>query len=271
MRLSPAGPERAGRGAAAARALARRDRRVVLGGLLLAAALAWLYLIGMALDMASSAGDTGGAMTRMQAWHPVDGLLMFAMWAVMMVAMMLPGAAPMILIFARVDGAREGRAGLPGRTGLFASGYVLVWAGFSTVATAMQWGLQSAAFLSPMMVSTSTVFGGALFLAAGVYQWTPLKYACLRHCRSPLSFVMRHWRPGAGGALRMGIAHGAFCLGCCGFVMGLLFVGGVMNLAWVAAVTVFVVAEKIAPRGQWVARAGGGAMIAAGVYLLMES
>lgn len=273
MRLSPTGrPGLAGRStAAAAQALARRDRLVVLGGLLLAAALAWLYLIDMALDMASSAGDTGGAMTRMQAWRPVDGLLMFAMWAVMMVAMMLPGAAPMILIFARVDGAREGRAGLPGRTGLFASGYVLVWAGFSTVATAMQWGLQSAALLSPMMVSTSAVLGGALFLAAGVYQWTPLKYACLRHCRSPLSFVMRHWRPGAGGALRMGIAHGAFCLGCCGFVMGLLFVGGVMNLAWVAAVTVFVVAEKIAPRGQWVARAGGGAMIAAGAYLLMES
>lgn len=274
MRLSPAGrPGRAGRGVAAAvRVLARRDRLVVLGGLLLAAALAWLYLIDMALDMASGAGDAGGAMMRMQAWRPVDGLLMFAMWAVMMVAMMLPGAAPMILIFARVDGAREGRAGAgpPGRTGLFASGYVLVWAGFSMAATALQWGLQNAALLSPMMVSTSAALGGALFVAAGVYQWTPLKYACLRHCRSPLSFVMRHWRPGAGGALRMGFAHGAFCLGCCGFLMGLLFVGGVMNLAWVAAVTVFVAAEKIAPRGQWVARAGGGAMVAAGAYLLAE-
>ena len=118
-----------------------------------------------------------------------------------------------------------------------------------------------------MMVSTSTILGGVLFIAAGVYQWTPLKYACLKHCRSPLAFIMGHWRPGRAGAFRMGLGHGAFCLGCCGFVMGLLFVGGVMNLAWVAAITVFVVAEKLLPRGEWVARAGGVAMVAAGIYL----
>ena len=268
-------------------AIARRDRLVVLGGLLLAAGLAWLYLIDMALDMGGAAGTggtmaavsppmgrdsamTGDAMTHMRAWSAADGLLMFVMWAIMMVAMMLPGAAPMVLIFARVTRTQKNR-GNPGMpASLFALGYVLVWAGFSIAATVMQWGLQNAALLSPMLVGTSTILGGVLFVAAGVYQWTPLKHACLRHCRSPLSFIMQHWRPGARGAFRMGLGHGAFCLGCCGFVMGLLFVGGVMNLAWVAAVTAFVVAEKLLPRGQWVARAGGGAMIAAGLYLFVE-
>ena len=176
----------------------------------------------------------------------------------------------MILIFARVD--RSKGAGRPfAATTLFALGYVAVWAAFSVGATAMQWGLQNAALLSPMMVATSTILGGILFIVAGVYQWTPLKYACLKHCRSPMAFIMGHWRPGRWGALRMGLGHGAFCLGCCGFVMGLLFVGGVMNLAWVAAITVFVVAEKLAPKGEWVARAGGVAMVAAGVYLLAAS
>ena len=256
--------------------IARRDRLVVLAGLVVAAALAWLYLIDMALDMASDMAPGmapgmeggGGAMMAMQAWSVTEGLLMWAMWAVMMVAMMVPSAAPMILIFARVDRSRS--AGRPfTATTLFALGYVLVWAAFSVAATAMQWGLQNAALLSPMMVSTSTILGGALFIAAGVYQWTPLKYACLKHCRSPMSFIMGHWRPGRAGALRMGLGHGAFCLGCCGFVMGLLFVGGVMNLAWVAAITVFVVAEKLLPRGEWVARIGGVAMVAAGIYLLV--
>ena len=158
--------------------IARRDRLVVLAGLALAAALAWLYLIDMALDMGGDmAGDmgagsmaAGGAMMRMQAWSVTDGLLMWAMWAVMMVAMMVPSAAPMILIFARVDRSRSG--GRPfGATTLFALGYVSVWAAFSVAATAMQWGLQNAALLSSMMVATSTILGGALFLAAGVYQW----------------------------------------------------------------------------------------------------
>ena len=259
--------------------IARRDRLVVLAGLVVAAALAWLYLIDMALDTGGGMGSgmgpgiggnamaAGGAMMAIQAWSAVDGLLMWAMWAVMMVAMMVPSAAPMVLIFARVDRAQgTGRAYAP--TTLFALAYVLVWAGFSMAATAMQWGLQNAALLSPTMVSTSQVLGGVLFVAAGIYQWTPLKHACLKHCRSPFAFIMGHWRPGRWGAFRMGVGHGAFCLGCCGFVMGLLFVGGVMNLAWVAAITVFVVAEKLAPKGEWVARVGGVAMVAAGIYLL---
>ena len=248
-------------------AIARRDRLVVLAGLVVAAALAWLYLIDMALDRGGEPMGASGTMTGLQAWSVTEGLLMFAMWAVMMVAMMVPSAAPMVLVFARME--RSKGTGRPyGTSTLFALGYVLVWAAFSMAATAMQWGLQNAALLSPMMVATSTILGGALFLAAGVYQWTPLKYACLKHCRSPMAFIMGHWRPGRVGAFRMGLGHGAFCLGCCGFVMGLLFVGGVMNLAWVAAITVFVVAEKLLPKGEWVARAGGAAMVAAGIYLL---
>ena len=253
-------------------AIARRDRLVVLAGLVVAVGLAWLYLIDMALhgggDMAGDGSmESGGAMTGMQAWSVTEGLLMFAMWAVMMVAMMVPSAAPMVLVFARMDRTR-GRGRPYGTSTLFALGYVLVWALFSMAATAIQWGLQNAALLSPMMVTTSSLLGGALFLAAGVYQWTPLKFACLKHCRSPMAFIMGHWRPGRAGALRMGLGHGAFCLGCCGFVMALLFVGGVMNLAWVAAITVFVAAEKLLPRGEWVARTGGLAMVAAGIYLL---
>ena len=249
--------------------IARRDRLVVLAGLAVAAALAWLYLIDMALDMGGDMAHADGAMMQMQAWSVIDGLLMWAMWAVMMVAMMVPGAAPMILIFARVDRSQSGGRPFTATT-LFALGYVLVWAAFSVAATIMQWGLQNAALLSPMMVATSTILGGVLFIAAGVYQWTPLKYACLKHCRSPMAFIMGHWRPGRLGAFRMGLGHGAFCLACCGFVMGLLFVGGVMNLAWVAAITVFVVAEKLMPKGEWVARAGGVAMVAAGIYLLVS-
>ena len=268
MRLTPPPPPAGEAGAPVIEGIARRDRLVVLAGLVAAAALAWLYLIDMALDTGGAMGAGDGAMLAMQAWSATDGLLMWAMWAVMMVAMMVPSAAPMILIFARVDRSRG--AGRPfAATTLFALGYVLVWAAFSVAATAMQWGLQNAALLSPMMVATSTVLGGALFVAAGVYQWTPLKYACLKHCRSPFAFIMGHWRPGRAGAFRMGVGHGAFCLGCCGFVMGLLFVGGVMNLAWVAAITVFVVAEKLLPRGEWVARIGGVAMAAAGIYLIV--
>ena len=248
--------------------IARRDRLVVLAGLVVAAALAWLYLIDMALDMGGDMAAGSGTMMRIQAWSLTHGLLMWAMWAMMMVAMMVPSAAPMILIFARVDRSQgTGRAYTA--TTLFALGYVAVWAGFSVAATAMQWGLQNAALLSPMMVATSKILGGILFIAAGIYQWTPLKYACLKHCRSPMAFIMGHWRPGRLGAFRMGLGHGAFCLGCCGFVMGLLFVGGVMNLALVAAITVFVVAEKLMPKGEWVARAGGVAMLGAGIYLLV--
>ena len=248
----------------------KRDRLVVLGSLLVLVALAWAYLIHLALTMGDMAdmGGIGDIAVKMKPWTVADGLLMFAMWAIMMVAMMLPSAAPMILIFARVNAKQreKGNGYIP--TIIFAAGYLVVWTSFSLFATAAQWGLQNAALLSPGMVSTSMYLGGALFIAAGIYQWTPLKQACLKHCRSPLEFVMHHWRPGSAGAFRMGLGHGAFCLGCCWSVMALLFVGGVMNLIWVAVIAIFVAVEKIFPHGPWVGRITGLAMIAAGGYLM---
>ena len=143
-----------------------------------------------------------------------------------------------------------------------------MWSAFALAATTLQWGLDRAALLSPHMAAISPVLGGAILIAAGLYQWTPLKDACLGLCRSPVAFIMGHWRPDTGGAFRMGVEHGAFCVGCCWALMGLLFVGGVMNLLWVAAITVAVLAEKLAPRGGWIARATGAALILAGVWVI---
>jgi len=153
-------------------------------------------------------------------------------------------------------------------TAIFLGGYVIVWTGFSALATLAQWGLHETALLSPMMVSTSPILGGLLLLTAGVYQWTPLKYACLKHCRSPLGFLMTNWREGPRGALIMGLRHGMFCTVCCWFLMALLFVAGVMNLLWVATITLFVLVEKVVPRGDIVGRVAGGVLVIAGLVLL---
>ena len=161
-----------------------------------------------------------------------------------MVAMMLPSAAPMILFFAMVNRKQRESGHSYVTTGIFVAGYLAVWAGFSLVAVILQWAFERAGILSPMLVGTSVIFGGILLLVAGVYQLTPIKHACLRYCRSPLSFFSAHWRPKARGALRMGLVHGAFCVGCCWFLMGLLFFGGVMNLYWIAGIALFVLFEK---------------------------
>ena len=244
-------------------ALLRRDRAVVLAGVIAVAALAWAYLFYLAWDMQSSmnAGsmqlDVGMAMSQVRAWSGVDFGLMFLMWAVMMTAMMVPTAAPMILTFATINRKRSEQHQPFVSTGVFLLGYVLVWSGFAVAATAGQWALNTAALLSPMMASTSPFLGGALLLAAGVFQWSPIKYACLSHCRSPLGFIMTEWREGTKGALMMGLRHGAFCLGCCWVLMALLFVLGVMNLLWIAALAGFVLLEKVAPAGHWVGRLTG--------------
>jgi len=256
--------------------LLKREQLGVLAGLVAVTALAWAYLIVMAagMDMDGGSGAMGGAMgeavimAKAASWTPVDLALMFLMWAIMMVGMMLPSAAPMILLFAMVSRKQQAAGAARVATGVFASGYLAVWAGFSLLAALAQWGLHEAALLSPMMVATSNILAGGLFVAAGVYQWTPLKHACLENCRSPLHFISHHWRRGTAGALRMGVEHGAFCVGCCWFLMGLLFALGVMNLLWVAAIALFVLAEKVLPHGQWIARASGVLMVLAGTYLL---
>lgn len=247
----------------------RRDRMIVLAGLFGISALAWAYLIYLAIEM----GNMEMAMdmaTSMQSWTAIDLVLLFVMWTVMMVAMMVPTAAGMILAFATINRRRRSQKQPYVPTAVFLGGYVMVWTAFSVLAAFAQWGLHEAALLSPMMVSTSPILGGLLFLAAGIFQWTPLKYICLTHCRSPLGFLMTDWREGTRGALIMGLRHGSYCTGCCWVLMALLFVAGVMNLLWVATITAFVLVEKVVPHGEIVGRIAGGVLVLAGLLLLGE-
>lgn len=245
----------------------RRDRWIVTGGLLAVVALSWLYLVQQS-DMAMpSMGDMAMPMAPM-AWTPGYFALILLMWTVMMAAMMLPSAAPVILLYATIVRQRRLKgAAVPG-AGLFVSGYIFLWAAFSLIATSLQWALDRAALLSPQMATTSVAVAGFVLIAAGLYQWTPLKQACLRQCRSPLDFLMTNWREGAWGAMVMGARHGLFCLGCCWVLMLLLFVGGVMNLLWVAALALFVLVEKTAPGGPWVGRALSVPLVVWGVAVL---
>ena len=196
------------------------------------------------------------------SWAARDVFFAVAMWSVMMVGMMTPSAAPVIVLYA---GAHRGR-GVPGMVPIlmFGAGYLMTWIVFSAAAAMVQWALHEAALLSPMISVANARIGAAILIAAGVYQLTPIKGACLKHCRTPLGFLMSHWRSGNAGALGMGLRHGAYCLGCCWALMTVLFVVGVMNLLWVAALTIFVLVEKTGPAGAVVARVAGVAMIAAG-------
>ena len=252
----------------------RRDRVVVLVGILIIAAIAWAYTVYVA-GTGMGMGDgmsMGMAMADMRSWSAADFGLMFVMWAVMMVAMMAPSAAPMILMFAAVNRRRREREAPYVPTAVFLAGYVIVWAVFSVAATAGNWGLHEASLLSSMMgASTSGYLGGALLLAAGAFQWSPLKSACLKQCRTPMGFLMTSWREGQGGALRMGLEHGAYCLGCCWALMLLLFVLGIMNLVWIAALAAFVLAEKVAPMPEWVSRGTGVLLAGWGVWAIVTA
>src|SRR5439155_13903465 len=202
-----------------------------------------------------------------QSWSATTLVPLFLMWTEMMVAMMTPSAAPMILTFATVNRKRreQERPFVP--TGMFLSGYLVVWTLFSAIAAVAQWILHSTALLSPMMVSTSPLLGGVLLIVAGVFQWTPLKNVCLTHCRSPLSFLMTDWREGKWGAFFMGLKQGAYCTGCCWFLMALLFVAGVMNVWWIAIIALFVLLEKVASRGLALGKLIGVLLAAWGVWM----
>jgi predicted metal-binding membrane protein len=249
--------------------LLRRDRALVLGGLAAVVALAWGYLLlGAGLDM--GAADMGGApMTKMVAMRPewTEGYaaLIFVMWAVMMAAMMLPSAAPTVLLMAALA---RGRGAKPGAAAPFAAGYVLVCCGFALAATLLQWRLAAVGRLSATMALASAAATGAALFAAGAYQWSPLKDRCLQHCRLPLGFLVGHWRPGAVGALRSGIGHGLYCLGCCWMLMALLFVGGLINLLWVALIAFLVLCEKTLPWGGRMSRATGALLMLWGAVSL---
>jgi predicted metal-binding membrane protein len=242
----------------------RHERAVVLAGVVVVAGLAWLDLWRRAhgvMDM---------AMPEMEPWSLAEFGAILAMWLVMMVAMMLPSAAPMLLLFAATQRGRAS-TGEPATVLAFAAGYLLVWGGFSVAAAALQALLQQAMLLSSNLAMTTGWLPPAVLALAGIYQLTPLKHACLFRCRSPLGFLLSRWRDGIGGALAMGLRHGAFCLGCCWALMALLFVGGVMNLAWVAVLALFVLAEKALPHGAWLSRISGLALIAWAVWLAAVS
>lgn len=241
--------------------LADRQRAAVLAGLAGVTLLAWAYLFRMDADM--RAAMAAGAACELHAWSAADFALTFAMWAVMMVGMMVPSAAPMSLLYAAVARRARAQGSAVAPAFVFVAGYVAVWTAFSLGATLAQWGLERAALLSPMLASTSPAFGAALLAGAGLYQWTSWKESCLDHCRAPAHFFAAHWRDGALGAFRMGVMHGLYCLGCCALLMALLFFGGVMNLLWVAGLALFVLVERLTPRGRVLARVAGAALVVA--------
>jgi predicted metal-binding membrane protein len=259
-------------------ALFKRDGVVVPTALIALIALAWLSVLagaGTGMDPASMSGwwlPIAAAPAFGSAWTPAYWLIAFFMWAVMMVAMMLPSASPMVLLYARVVRQAEGQGRIKrasASVAAFAGGYVALWTLFSLLAVALQGMLERSGALSVLMSSRSLLLSGALLIAAGLYQLTPLKSACLSHCRAPAAFIAAHWRPGVLGAWRMGLAHGLYCVGCCAALMLLLFVGGVMNLVWIAGLTLFVALEKLAPFGAAAARATAALLIAAGIALMV--
>jgi predicted metal-binding membrane protein len=262
----------------ATEALLRRDRSIVGTCLAIICLLSWYYLL-----RGAGTGMSTVAMTTWQFPPPVHSssadsywplsywLIMLSMWWVMMIAMMVPSAAPMILLFARVLRHNQQQGTVTGAavpTAAFLTGYLLAWMVFSLVATLLQWALEQAGLVHGMMMwSTSHTLSGAFLVAAGIYQFSPLKNVCLSHCQTPVAFLSRHWRKGCLGALHMGLGHGLYCVGCCWFLMLLLFVGGIMNLVWIAGLAIFVLLEKLLPRGLWFARATGVLMLLAGVTL----
>jgi predicted metal-binding membrane protein len=253
----------------------RRDRLVVLAGIIFTTIIAWAYMAYEAHAMYHTGVCQCAGMSMsgpdLEVWSTATLLPLFLMWSEMMVAMMLPSAAPMILTFAMVNRKRREQERPYVPTAFFAGGYVIAWTGFSAIAAAAQWFLHGKALLSPMMTSVSPFASGALLIAAGIFQWSSLKNACLSHCRTPLSFLMTDWREGKAGALGMGLKHGVFCTGCCWLLMMLLFVAGVMNILWIAVLSLFVLVEKIAPTGSTVAKLSGVALVLWGVWQVVPS
>ncbi len=250
----------------------RHDRAIVLSALAGIAVVAWFSMLNEARAM----HDTGAchclgmAMSGpdVRPWAISALIPLFLMWAGMMVAMMIPSAVPMILTFAMVNRRRreQERPFVP--AGLFLLGYLIVWSGFSLAAGLAQWALHGATLLSPMMESASPLLGGALLTGAGIFQWTPWKNTCLHQCRTPLHFLLTSWREGRMGAMSMGVKHGAYCTGCCWLLMAVLFVTGVMNMTWVALLSILVLLEKMMPHGEILGRLAGLLLACWGVWMM---
>lgn len=251
--------------------LLKRDRLVIISGLFFITLLSWLYIIYLYRQMVyMDMNALFFAMPMTPHWAATDFILLFLMWIVMMIAMMTPSVAPLILVFAKVNRERKLQHHPFVNTGYLITGYFLVWAVYSGAATALQWLLQQIAWLNPDMKTTNKILGGIILILTGIFQFTPLKKTCLTYCRSPLNFVLLHWKEGKQGALKMGIENGFYCLGCCWLLMVLLFVAGIMNLLWVALIALFVLAEKISPGIRWLPYVAGFALIAYGILFLIS-
>jgi predicted metal-binding membrane protein len=248
--------------------LLQKDRLLMLSGLGLITVLAWAYMLRMAREMVGTGMDINLAC--LAQWGPGDFVHMFIMWLIMMVAMMVPSATPMIIIFATVNRQRSKMQGPFIPTWLFVLGYLTAWTVYSALATTVQWGLHAAALLTHTLVITSPLLGALLLVATGVFQWTPFRDACMTQCRSPFGFIMTEWREGRRGALIMGLKHGIYCVGCCWMLMTLSFALGVMNMLWMAALTAFMLLEKITDN-KWISRTAGMILVVWGLWVVARA
>jgi predicted metal-binding membrane protein len=249
----------------------KKDRFIVLSGLFVIGVLSWLYIIYLHRQMvAMDMNAVFFAMPMTPQWTRTDFALLFLMWFVMMIAMMTPSVTPLILIFAMVNRQRQQQQSPFVPAGYLLSGYFLVWAAFSLLATGLQWLLQQISLLNPEMETTSKISGAIILISAGAFQFTPLKHTCLNYCRTPLPFIHRNWQEGKVGALRMGAENGLYCLGCCWILMSLLFVSGIMNVLWIAMIALFVLIEKVLPAAKLISLAAGFVLIAYGIIILVK-
>jgi predicted metal-binding membrane protein len=262
-------------------AVLRRDRSIILAALAAVTVLSWVYVLHLAGQMSMGGMDmTGFRMVvnaasmimkpGMESWSASEFVFTLGMWTIMMIGMMVPSAAPIILLFARVGRQAAAERKPFASTGWFAGGYLFIWTVFAAVATTAQWALDRAALLTPAM-ALANVLGGIVLIGAGIYQWTTFKDRCLSHCESPLAFIQHHggFPRKSSGAFRLGMLHGAYCTGCCWALMALLFVGGVMNVLWIAGLTLLVLAEKALPAGRTISRAAGILLVVGGAWLVL--
>jgi len=245
--------------------LLQREHLPVFFCLVVVILISWAYMLDMGWQMSGT--ETELTLACLMDWDPTDIAHMFVMWTIMMVAMMFPAATPMILMFTTVNKRQGETQGPLVPTGLFVLGYFLVWTGYSALAAMAQWGLHVAIVLTHDLVITSPLLGGVLLVAAGVFQWTRFRDACMSKCRSPLGFLMAEWREGRSGALIMGLKHGLNCVGCCWLLMLLSFVLGIMNMVWMAALTAFMLLEKVTDN-KWLSRMAGLTLVAWGLWVL---
>jgi predicted metal-binding membrane protein len=253
----------------------KRDRAVVVTAVLTLTVLAWAYVLLTAASMSAAISASfmpgmnmpGMNMARTGSVWSVGGFAFtVAMWAVMMIGMMTPSVAPMILLYARVGRQARADGRLFASTGWFAGGYLLAWSGFAVAASLAQLALADMTLITPMLAAANDLFAGLVLAAAGIYQWTPLKDSCLSQCQAPLSFLQRHggFQRDPKGSLKLGLKHGLTCIGCCWALMMLLFVGGVMNVLWIAALSILVLLEKLVPFGRLMPRFVGLVLMAVG-------